>query len=263
MMAMVAAMATMATLATSATAQSAAATGAPALAASGLRAGYGKVPIVHGVSLSADRGQVVVVLGPNGSGKSTFVKAVYGLADQYEGSVTYFGRDIARSSPEALARLGIGYVPQRDNVFTTLTVQENLGVGLASVRRSEKRERLEWVFELFPLLYERRRQPAGTLSGGERQMLAMARAILPKPSVLLLDEPTAALASKVTAHLFEIVRFIADSGVAVVLVEQNARQALRICDRAYVLIGGRVAFEGTGPDIEGNEEVVRQVLGEA
>ena len=145
----------------------------------------------------------------------------------------------------------------------TLTVQENLDVGLASVRRAEKRERLEWVCELFPLLRERRRQQAGTLSGGERQMLAMARAMLTQPSVLLLDEPTAALSSKVTAHLFEIVRSIADAGVAVVLVEQNARQALKIADRAYVLINGQVAFEGTGDEIEGNEEVVRQVLGEA
>ena len=236
---------------------------APALTVEGLHAGYGKAPIVHGVSLTADRGQVVVVLGPNGSGKSTFVKAVYGLADQFEGSVKHFGQEISRTAPEALARRGIGYVPQRDNVFMTLTVQENLDVGLAPVRRAEKRARLEQVFELFPLLYERRRQPAGTLSGGERQMLAMARAILPQPSVLLLDEPTAALAAKVTAHLFEIVRTIADSGVAVVLVEQNARQALQICDWAYVLINGQVAFEGKGSDIEGNQEVVRQVLGEA
>src|SRR5690606_19881726 len=161
--------------------------GAPALLVEGLHAGYGKVQIVHGVSLTADRGQVVVVLGPNGSGKSTFVKAVYGLADQFAGSVTHFGEAISRTAPGVAARR---------------------------------------VFELFPLLYERRKQPAGTLSGGERQMLAMARALLPQPSVLLLDEPTAALASKVTAHLFQIVRSIADSGVAVVLVEQNARQAL-------------------------------------
>jgi len=234
----------------------------PALAVQDLHAGYGKVEIVHGVSLRADRGQVVVVLGPNGSGKSTCVKAVYGLADRFQGSVTHFGDEIAGASPEALARRGIGYVPQRDNVFMSLTVQENLDVGLLAVPRAHKRERLEWVYELFPILRERRRQFAGTLSGGERQMLAMARAILTRPSVLLLDEPTAALASKVTAHLFEIVRSIAGAGVAVVLVEQNARQALRICDWAYVLINGQVAFEGTGPDIEGNEEVVRQVLGE-
>jgi len=225
--------------------------------------GLWKVPIVHGVSLTADRGQVVVVLGPNGSGKSTFVKAVYGLADQFAGSVKHFGEEISRTAPEVLARRGIGYVPQRDNVFVTLTVQENLDVGLAPVPRAERRERLERVFELFPLLYERRKQPAGTLSGGERQMLAMARALLPQPSVLLLDEPTAALASKVTTHLFQIVRSIADSGVAVVLVEQNARQALQICDWAYVLINGQVAFEGKGRDIAGNQEVVRQVLGEA
>lgn len=243
--------------------QGAAPEAARALVVENLHAGYGNVPIVHGVSLSADRGQVVVVLGPNGSGKSTFVKAVYGLANQYEGTVTHFGEDIAKASPEVLARRGIGYVPQRENVFASLTVQENLDVGLASVRRAEKRERLEWVWELFPLLRERRRQQAGTLSGGERQMLAMARAMLTRPSVLLLDEPMAALSSKVTAHLFEIVRSIADAGVAVVLVEQNARQALKIADRAYVLIGGEVAFEGTGDEIEGNEEVVRQVLGEA
>ncbi|HLT57832.1 MAG: ABC transporter ATP-binding protein [Limnochordales bacterium] len=237
--------------------------GAPALAVENLHAGYGKVPIVHGVSLQADRGQVVVVLGPNGSGKSTCVKAVYGLADRFSGSVTHFGQDIAGVPPEGLARRGIGYVPQRDNVFMTLTVQENLDVGMLGVPRAERRERLEWVYSLFPILRQRRRQAAGTLSGGERQMLAMARAILPRPSVLLLDEPTAALASQVTAHLFETVRTIADGGVAVVLVEQNARQALRICDWAYVLINGQVAFAGTGPDIEGNEEVVRQVLGEA
>ena len=126
--------------------------GAPALLVEGLHAGYGKVQIVHGVSLTADRGQVVVVLGPNGSGKSTFVKAVYGLADLFEGSVQHFGQEISRTSPEVLARRGIGYVPQRVNVFVTLTVQENLDVGLAQVRRAARRERLEWVFELFPLL---------------------------------------------------------------------------------------------------------------
>mgnify|MGYP001170023318 FL=1 len=242
----------------------AAAAGAQALVVENLVAGYGKVEIVHGVSMTARQGQVAVVLGPNGSGKSTFVKAVYGLATQFAGAVKHFGENIMGAPPEALAARGIGYVPQRENVFTTLTVQENLDVGLASVKgRTEKRERLESVYELFPLLRERRRQQAGTLSGGERQMLAMARAILTKPSVLLLDEPTAALAHKTTSHLFDIVRAIADTGVAVVLVEQNARQALRICDRAYVLINGQVAFEGTGDEIEGNEEVVRQVLGDA
>lgn len=244
-------------------APSATAGSAPALRVHSLHGGYGKVPIVHGISMAADRGQVVVILGPNGSGKSTLVKAIYGLADTFEGTVAHFGHDVTRASPETLARRGIGYVPQRDNVFMTLTVQENLDVGLASVPRRDKPERLEAVFELFPLLHERRRQQAGTLSGGERQMLAMARAMLTRPSVLLLDEPTAALAGKVTGHLFETVGSIAATGVAVVLVEQNARQALKVCDWAYVLIGGRVAFEGTGVQIEDNEEVVRQVLGGA
>lgn len=234
-----------------------------ALAVDDLHAGYGKVPIVHGVSLTVDDGEIVVVLGPNGSGKSTLIKAIYGLATQYEGTITHYGDDIAGAAPEALARRGIGYVPQRDNVFMTLTVQENLDVGLVASPRALKRERLHWIFGLFPLLHERRRQQAGTLSGGERQMLAMARAMLTRPSVLLLDEPTAALARKVTSELFRTVRTIAETGVAIILVEQNALQALKICDRAYVLIGGQVAFTGTGSEITQNEEVVRQVLGGA
>lgn len=235
----------------------------PALAVSDLRAGYGKVPILHHVSLSAREGEVVAVLGPNGSGKSTFIKVVYGLATRYAGTISYFGRDIGREPPEVLARLGLGYVPQRDNVFMSLTVQENLDVGLVSCPRPLKRERLEWVFELFPILRERRHQQARTLSGGERQMLAMARALLTKPSVLLLDEPAAALSRKVAAELFQTVQTIAEQGVAVVLAEQNARQALRICHRAYVFISGAVAFTGTGEEIEHNKEVVRHVLGGA
>lgn len=236
--------------------------GRPLLRLEGLVAGYGRLPILHGVTLSVEPGQIVTLIGPNGSGKSTLLKAVCGLADVQQGRVIYDERDITRQETEESARAGIGYVPQRENVFPGLTVRENLELGTHA--RSDWRAALrefDRVFELFPVLYERRAQLAGTLSGGERQMLAMGRALVGGPRLMLLDEPSAALSPKLVDEIMERTLEISRGGVAVLLAEQNASQALAMSDQAHVLISGEVAFSGTGEHILGNEEVVRRVLG--
>lgn len=235
---------------------------APLLKLESLIAGYGRMPIIHGVSLDVKPGEVVTLIGPNGSGKSTLLKAVCGIVNVLEGRVMFDGKDIARQATEASVRAGVGYVPQRENVFPDLTVYENLEMGThahADWRQAVKS--IGGIYELFPVLHTRRHQKAGTLSGGERQMLAMGRALLGEPKLMLLDEPSAALSPKLVDEIFEQVKRIRERGVAILLAEQNASQALEFSDRAHLLISGELAMSGTGPEFLNSEEVVKRVLG--
>jgi neutral amino acid transport system ATP-binding protein len=225
-----------------------------------LTAGYGELEIVHGVSIAVPPGGFVSVIGPNGAGKSTLLKAIYGLADTHAGSVHFRGHEITARKAHELTRLGLNYVPQLENIFPNLTVLENLEIG-AVPRRERPAERLEAIFGTFPALKERRRQRAGTLSGGERQMLALARALMPEPRLLLLDEPSAALAPTVADRLFEQLEAINRSGVAILLVEQNARRSLALSDYGYVLDMGRNRFQGPGRELLHDPKVADLYLG--
>lgn len=222
--------------------------------------GYGKSEIVQGVTLEVADQSIVSLIGPNGAGKSTLMKAVFGLLDVWKGSVELDGKKLSGRSPEQIVRSGIGYVPQVDNVFPSLTVFENLQMGGYVVRDSLSGRTGE-VFELFPVLKEKKRQKAGELSGGQRQMLAFGRALMTKPVLLLLDEPTAGLAPKVADEIMQTICDINEKGVALLIVEQNARKALEISDRGYVLATGRNRFEGTGKEILENEEIGNLYLG--
>ena len=237
---------------------------AAALAVEDLVAGYSaEVDILKGVSIRLEANEIVTVVGPNGAGKSTLMKAVFGLIQPKSGSVLLAGRSIGALRPSAIARLGVGYVPQRDNVFPSLTVAENLEIGLAAAREKPLPRRLDAMYALFPRLAERRRQRVGTMSGGERQMVAMARALMPEPSALLLDEPSAGLAPILAEAMFEQIRAINREGVAILMVEQNARQALALSDRGYVLDLGRNALEGRGQDLIDDPRVAELYLGAA
>jgi branched-chain amino acid transport system ATP-binding protein len=218
------------------------------------------VDILRGCSLEAGDGEVVGIIGPNGAGKSTLVKVLFGLVPVRSGTVTLRGADITRLPAHALVEQGVGYVPQMRNVFTSLTVEENLRMGLYLAPR-RLAERLEAVNALFPRLAERRRQRAGALSGGERQMLAMGRALMMEPTVLLLDEPSAGLSPTNQDEVFVRVRQINEAGVTVVMVEQNARRCLQVCDRAYVLDQGANAHTGTGADLLHDPKVIELYLG--
>lgn len=232
----------------------------PLLETIDLTAGYGELEIVHEVSLAVPPGGFVSVIGPNGAGKSTLLKAIYGLAHTRGGRVLFRGREITATKPHELTRLGLNYVPQLDNVFPNMSVQENLEIG-GVPRRERMAERLEAVFRFFPVLTARRRQRAGTLSGGERQMLALARALMPEPRLLLLDEPSAALAPTVADQLFVQLESINDDGVAILLVEQNARRSLALSDYGYVLDMGRNRFQGEGGELLHDPKVVDLYLG--
>ncbi len=234
----------------------------PALRIEQLVAGYvPEVDIVRGADLSVARREVVTIIGPNGAGKSTLVKAAFGLVPVRSGSVLLDDDDVTASSTHERVARGIGYVPQRGNVFPTLSVKENLQLGATTVPDLVD-ERIETMYELFPRLRERTRQAAGTLSGGERQMVAIARALMPRPHVLLLDEPSAGLAPQVVGEVFRLVRRIRDEAeVAVLLVEQNARRALAVSDRGLVLDQGVVAYQGPGADLLDDPEVARLYLG--
>lgn len=225
-----------------------------------LDAGYGDLQILFDLSLAVGQGEIAAVVGPNGAGKSTLMKAIFGLVRPTRGQVVFNGQDITGLPAERLVRLGLGYVPQLDNVFTSLTVDENLEMGAYAVD-GNLAARKEAVFRLFPLLRERRRQRVGRMSGGERQMVAMGRALMGEPRLLLLDEPTAGLAPKMVDLLFEHIQTIHHAGVSVVMVEQNARRALEIADRGYVLAGGRKRFEGPGARLLQDPEVGRLYLG--
>jgi branched-chain amino acid transport system ATP-binding protein len=226
-----------------------------------IRAGYVPgVDILNGCSLELRRGELIGIIGPNGAGKSTLLKALFGLLDVREGAVLYKGEDISRAQAHELVEQGIGYVPQRDNVFPSLTVEENLEMG-AFLRPKTFRTRLDFVGEMFPRLAERLKQRAGSLSGGERQMLAMSRALMMDPEVILLDEPSAGLSPVLQDQVFIRTREINRAGVSVVMVEQNARRCLQICERGYVLDQGMNAYTDTGRNLLNDPKVIELYLG--
>lgn len=234
---------------------------ASTLVAQGVVAGYlPGVDILTGVDATLGDGELVGIIGPNGAGKSTLVKAIFGLVPVRKGTVRLDDEDISNSAAHELVARGVGYVPQRDNVFATLTVEENLRMGLY-LRPDAWGERLAAVHELFPLLADRKTQRAGFLSGGERQMLAMGRALMMDPRVILLDEPSVGLSPANQDLVFDRVRQICDSGVSIIMVEQNARRCLQICDRAYVLEQGKNAHTGTGEDLLHDPKVIDLYLG--
>ena len=230
------------------------------LEASELVSGYGEVEILHGVSLRLDKGEIVAIIGPNGAGKSTFMKAVFGLLKIESGTVHLEGEDVTGMPPERIVRKGMCYVPQSENVFPSLSIQENLEMG-AFTRKDGYRQRLDEIYALFPDLAQRPQLRAGKLSGGQRQMLALARALMLDPKVLLLDEPTASLAPKMVEDIFATIHNINQTGVAILIVEQNAKEALSIGQRAYVLASGYNRLEGTGPELLASEEVGKLYLG--
>jgi ABC-type branched-subunit amino acid transport system ATPase component len=235
---------------------------APVLALDAIVAGYIEdVPILDGVDVTVQPGEMVTIVGPNGAGKSTLIKAAIGLLRPWSGAVRLRGRDMAGRRPHAIVAEGVGYVAQRQNVFPTMTVGENLELGGVAARGRDAAPTSDELFELFPRLRERRRQVAGTLSGGERQLLAMARALRAGPDVLLLDEPSAGLAPMAVELIFEKIAEINGRGVAVLMVEQNARQALAMSHRGYVLDAGRNRYEGLGSDLLADPRVVELYLG--
>ena len=222
--------------------------------------GYGGADILHGCDISVERGEIAVIVGPNGAGKSTAMKAMFGMLGLREGRVTLDDADITALTPQDRVRAGMGFVPQNNNVFVTMTVQENLEMG-AYIRDDDYRATMEQVFELFPVLKEKRRQPAGELSGGQRQQVAVGRALMTQPSVLMLDEPTAGVSPIVMDELFDRILEVAATGIAILMVEQNARQALNIADRGYVLVQGSNRFTDTGEALLANPEVRASFLG--
>jgi neutral amino acid transport system ATP-binding protein len=234
----------------------------PVLVAESLVAGYvPEVDILRGADVRVGDGEVVTIVGPNGAGKSTLIKAIFGLLRPREGRVVLRGQDITGARPHRIARRGMGYVPQLANVFPNMTVEENLDLGAMAFGDVDPGERKQALYVLFPRLGERRRQIAGTLSGGERQMLAMARAMMSDPTVLLLDEPSAGLAPALADAIFQKVADINRAGVTLVMVEQNARRALAMSDRGYVLDMGINRFEGRGRDLLDDPKVAELYLG--
>ena len=230
------------------------------LEVSGVVAGYGETEILHSVSIAVEEGQIVTIIGPNGSGKSTLLKTIFGLVQPRKGQVRFHGEDITGMAPEVVVRKGLCYVPQSSNVFPSLSVNENLEMG-AFIRTDDFGQRLEEVYDLLPDLAERRKDRAGTLSGGQRQMLALARALMLDPILLLLDEPSAGLAPNLVNSVFEKILGINSTGVAIVLVEQNARKALGLSSWGYVLASGQNQLEDRGENLLKNPEVVRLYLG--
>jgi ABC-type branched-subunit amino acid transport system ATPase component len=225
-----------------------------------IRSGYGEMSILHDVSMRVDRGEVVTLIGPNGAGKSTLLKTIFGILPPTAGLILFEDTDITGMKPPFLVRRGMSYVPQVDNVFPSLTVQENLEMG-AFVRHGGFAERLEAMYMFFPSLRLKRKQRVGSLSGGERQMVAMGRALMLDPCLLLLDEPSAGLSPRLVSTIFEKMAKINQTGVALLIVEQNAREALRLSHRGYVMASGQVRLEGAGKQLLQDEEVGRLYLG--
>lgn len=230
------------------------------LEAKKIRAGYGETEILHGVFVKVDEGEIVSIIGPNGAGKSTLLKTILGLLRPLEGKIILDAEDITGLDPHRIVRKGICYVPQTENVFPSLTVEENLEMG-AFIRTDDYKSRMKEVYGIFPHLKERRRDRAGKLSGGQRQMVAIGRALMLEPKVLLLDEPSASLAPKLVQLIFEKIHEINRSGVAILMVEQNTREALKVAHRAYVLTMGRNRFHDTGEALLNNKEVGKLYLG--
>ncbi|WP_135302901.1 ABC transporter ATP-binding protein [Haloarcula amylovorans] len=225
-----------------------------------LDAGYGDLQVLQGVDMDVGDGEYVVVVGPNGAGKSTVMKSVFGLTTYMGGEILFDGTDISTRRPDQIIHEGIGYVPQSDNVFASLSVRENLEMG-AYILDEVPEDRIQSVYDRFPILGERAAQKAGTLSGGQRQMLAMGRALMLDPDLLLLDEPSAGLAPDLVAEMFDRIDGINDDGTAVLMVEQNAKEALRRCDHGYVLVQGQNRYQDTGETLLADQKVRQEFLG--
>jgi branched-chain amino acid transport system ATP-binding protein len=232
------------------------------LQVSDLVTGYGEAEIVHGVDLDIEREEMVAIIGPNGAGKSTLMRAVFGLIDCWEGSVVVAGVDVTDHRPDEITKVGASYVPQRNNVFPNLTVRENLEMG-AYIDDEAPESAYEAVYERFPILEERRNQKVGRMSGGQRQMVAMGAGLMIDPDLLLVDEPSAGLAPDLVNEMFERIQRIKEGGTSILMVEQNARQALRYADRGYVLDQGENAFEGPGEELLESDEIAEMYLGQA
>ena len=222
--------------------------------------GYGSVDILHSCTVGVERGEIAVVVGPNGAGKSTAMKAMFGMLALRGGRVIMKGEDITALKPQERVLRGMGYVPQTQNVFPSMTVEENLEMG-AFIRRDDVAETMGQVFDLFPILKDKRHQPAGELSGGQRQQVAVGRALMTRPDVLMLDEPTAGVSPIVMDELFDRIIEIARTGIAILMVEQNAKQALAIADKGYVLVQGANRYTDTGEALLENPDVRRAFLG--
>ena len=230
------------------------------LAGDDMHGGYGGADILRGCTVSVERGEIVVIVGPNGAGKSTAMKALFGMVRLRKGEVRLGGQPIGRLTPQDRVKQGMAFVPQTANIFATLTVQENLEMG-AFLRRDDISDSMQRVFALFPVLQEKRRQLAGELSGGQRQQVAIGRALMTEPDVLMLDEPTAGVSPIVMDELFDRILEIRRAGIAILMVEQNARQALAIADRGFVLVTGENRFTDSGQALLANPEVRRSFLG--
>jgi len=235
--------------------------GGPFLIGENMTAGYGNGPdILHDCTIAVDQGEIAVIVGPNGAGKSTGMKAVFGMLDMRQGHVKLDGEDITDLSPQARVAKGMGFVPQTSNIFTSMTVEENLEMG-AFIRTDDFGDTMAQVYDLFPILKEKRLQAAGELSGGQRQQVAVGRALMTQPKVLMLDEPTAGVSPIVMDELFDRIIEVARTGIPILMVEQNARQALEIADKGYVLVQGANAYTGTGKELLADPEVRKSFLG--
>ncbi|MEH6773182.1 MAG: ABC transporter ATP-binding protein [Cereibacter changlensis] len=232
----------------------------PFLIGEDMTGGYGAADILHGCTLAVEKGQIAVIVGPNGAGKSTAMKAVFGMLRLRGGHVRLAGEDITGLTPQARVAKGMAFVPQTHNIFTSMTVEENLEMG-AFLRRDDIRGTMEQVYSLFPILKDKRHQPAGELSGGQRQQVAVGRALMTQPKVLMLDEPTAGVSPIVMDELFDRIIEVARTGISILMVEQNARQALMIADKGYVLVQGANRFTDTGAALMADPEVRRSFLG--
>ena len=230
------------------------------LSCTNMTGGYGGEDIIHGCDIEVDRNQIVVIVGPNGAGKSTAMKAMLGMISLKKGSLILDGSDISKLTPQDRVAAGIAFVPQTMNIFSELTVEENLEIG-AFLREDNVKETIEEIYNLFPAMKDKRNQLAGELSGGQRQQVAVSRALMTRPKVLMLDEPTAGVSPIVMKEIFERIVTIKNSGVAIVIVEQNAKQALNIADFGYVLVGGENKFSGEGQELLNNQEVRKSFLG--
>ena len=222
--------------------------------------GYGGAPILNGVNIAIDKSDIGVIVGPNGAGKSTTLKAIFGLLKVTGGTIDFGGENIANSLPDRLVPKGLSFVPQEKNVFTSMSVEENLEMG-AFTRKDDFKGTMDWVYQMFPVLAEKRRQPAGELSGGQRQMVAMGRALMSKPSLLMLDEPSAGLSPRYVIEIFETIQRVNKEGVGILMVEQNARQALAFATKGFVLASGQNRYTGTGAELIADPEVAKSFLG--
>ena len=222
--------------------------------------GYGGAPILNGVNIAIEKSDIGVIVGPNGAGKSTTLKAIFGLLKVTGGTIDFGGENIANSLPDRLVPKGLSFVPQEKNVFTSMSVEENLEMG-AFTRKDDFKGTMDWVYQMFPVLAEKRRQPAGELSGGQRQMVAMGRALMSKPSLLMLDEPSAGLSPRYVIEIFETIQRVNKEGVGILMVEQNARQALAFATKGFVLASGQNRYTGTGAELIADPEVAKSFLG--